>query len=151
MGPLENGPFLAICGGGATGQPYTRRNAIKTGRSPTQGANLNVPQEEMVLNDPKRPKNGKMEPAPALLHSSHRTFRKRTVFGNLWRRPHGAAPHKKNCYLGSVSQDEMLLREEFLLNLDQAHRELHVQRANLNVPQEEVLLNMERQLPRSKS
>ena len=84
--------------GGPTGQPHTRRNAIKTGRSPAQGANLNVPQEEMVLNDPKRPKNGKMEPVPARLNSLYGAFGKRTVFGNLRGGAHGAALHKKKCY-----------------------------------------------------
>ena len=64
-----------------------------------QGASLNVPQEEMVLNVPKRRKNEKIGPVPALINSLYGTFGKRTVFGNLWGgRPHGAVPHKKNCF-----------------------------------------------------
>ena len=51
---LKNRPFLATCAGGPTGKAATRRNAIKHGPRPSkaifQGAILNVPQEEMLLN-----------------------------------------------------------------------------------------------------
>ena len=49
----------------------------------------------------KRPKNGKMEPVPALLNSLYGTFGKRTNFGNLW--GGGGTPQ------GSPSQEELLL------------------------------------------
>ena len=74
---------------GPRGQPRTRRNAIKKSRAQTgacaEGAKLNVPQEEMVLNVPKRPKNWKMEPVPVLLNSLYGTLGKRAVFCNWWR------------------------------------------------------------------
>ena len=60
-----------------------KKAEAQTGAS-AQGAKLNVPQKAMVLNVPKRTKNWKMEPVPALLNSLYGTFGKRTVFGNLW-------------------------------------------------------------------
>ena len=82
-------------------QRNCRRNMLWRAGANAQGANLNVPQEEMALSGPKRPKNGKMEPVPALLNSLYRAFGKRTVFGNLrWGGPRG-----------SPTQEEMLLKQ----------------------------------------
>ena len=60
-------------GGGPRAKPTQEEMLLKKAEAQTgasaQGANLNVPQEEMVPNVPKRPKNCKMEPVPALLNS----------------------------------------------------------------------------------